>query len=194
MAYYLIDFENVKSPGLNGITKLTDKDTVCIFYSENSDSITFGLHKRLNETAANLLYQKVEVGTKNALDFQLSSYLGYIICENENNKNIPYYVVTKDKGFGCLSTYWARRGFHVSLVADVGGRDEQAEADELTKKVEQVLADKDPAAVPMVVKFIQQYKTKQGINNALAKNYKDNKKAAEIYSAIKPLIKDKKGN
>ena len=37
------------------------------------------------------------------------------------------------------------------------------------------------------------YKTKQGINNALNKEFKDSKRTSEIYSSIKPLIADKKG-
>ena len=39
--------------------------------------------------------------------------------------------------------------------------------------------------------YIINYKTKQGINNALVSKYKS-KQAGEIYQAIKPLIKDKK--
>ena len=65
------------------------------------------------------------------------------------------------------------------------------ETDELTQAVEKVLSDQ--AIVPQVVKFIRQYKTKQGINNALNKEFKDSKRTSEIYSAIKPLIADKKG-
>ena len=65
------------------------------------------------------------------------------------------------------------------------------ESDELTLAVEKVLTDQ--AIVPQVVKFIRQYKTKQGINNALNKEFKDSKRTSEIYSAIKPLIADKKG-
>ena len=65
------------------------------------------------------------------------------------------------------------------------------EPDELTLAVEKVLTDQ--AIVPQVVKFIRQYKTKQGINNALNKEFKDSKRTSEIYSAIKPLIADKKG-
>ena len=30
MAYYLIDFENVKSRGMEGVELLTEEDTVCI--------------------------------------------------------------------------------------------------------------------------------------------------------------------
>ena len=65
------------------------------------------------------------------------------------------------------------------------------ESDELTLAVEKVLTDQ--SIVPQVVKFIRQYKTKQGINNALNKEFKDSKRTSEIYSAIKPLIADKKG-
>ena len=68
MAYYLIDFENVKSRGMEGVELLTEEDTVCIFYSDNADSMTFDLHRKLNETKANIIYHKVAVGTKNALD------------------------------------------------------------------------------------------------------------------------------
>ena len=37
MTTYLVDYENVKGDGLNGINNLTDKDKVHIFYSENAD-------------------------------------------------------------------------------------------------------------------------------------------------------------
>ena len=65
------------------------------------------------------------------------------------------------------------------------------EPDELAQAVEKVLSDQ--TIVPQVVKFIRQYKTKQGINNALNKEFKDSKRTSEIYSSIKPLIADKKG-
>ncbi len=190
MAYYLIDYENVKTHGLDGIGNLGKEDHVAIFYSESADTLTFGLHRRLMECRADISYQKVETGTKNALDFQLSSYLGYLICENRQ-RDTRFYIVTKDKGFTALVNYWARKEIPVKLVVDIAGRDEMKEKDELTARVEKVLADK--AAVPTVVRIIQQYKTKQGINNALLKQFKDNKRASEIYTALKPLLADKKG-
>lgn len=192
MNYYLVDYENVKVHGLDGISKLNAEDVVCIFYSENADTLTFGLHKRLNETKATVLYQKAEVGQKNALDFQLSSYLGYIIHENRD-KSVSYYIVTGDKGFTCLVSYWKKRKIDIALVADLSGKSEQNLQDELKIQVEQLINEKD--AAEEVAKLILQYKTKQGLNNALMKKFpsKDNKKASEIYNAIKPLIADKKG-
>ena len=57
MNYYLVDYENVKSHGLDGITSLDSSDVLVIFYSENADSLTFGLHRRLNESKAKISYQ-----------------------------------------------------------------------------------------------------------------------------------------
>ena len=342
MAYYLIDFENVKSRGMEGVELLTEEDTVCIFYSDNADSMTFDLHRKLNETKANIIYHKVAVGTKNALDFQLATYLGYLICEQQREGIHPnYFIVTKDNGFTSLMVYWKAQGVPVRIIRNllwgknpaaeqnllteeeqetetvvtaaedvteqpqpaqpqptlpepveetqkpVQPKTEKADApeaptlpepveetqepvqpepekadapeeptqpepetvdtpvqpvkkpsrkksntrkksvaktddktaekksaekkptekkpaekkpaekkpaeesDELTLAVEKVLTDQ--AIVPQVVKFIRQYKTKQGINNALNKEFKDSKRTSEIYSAIKPLIADKKG-
>lgn len=192
MNYYLVDYENVKTQGLNGVNKLPEGDVVCIFYSENADSLTFGLHRRLNESKANIIFQKVEVGHKNALDFQLSSYLGYLIHENLD-KPFSYYVVTKDKGYECLVSYWKKRKVNVSLAVDVAKQSEQSAQVALEQQVAELIIDKTEAA--SISKIIQQYKTKQGINNALMKMYpsKDNKKASEIYTAIKPLLAEKKG-
>ena len=307
MAYYLIDFENVKSRGMEGVELLTEEDTVCIFYSDNADSMTFDLHRKLNETKANIIYHKVAVGTKNALDFQLATYLGYLICEQQREGIHPnYFIVTKDNGFTSLMVYWKAQGVPVRIIrnllwgknpvaeqnllieeqetetvvtvledvtelpateeehtqlvqpetvetpaeptqpepetADAPEEPAQSESetvdepaqpvkkpsrkksntrkksaaktddktdekksaekkpaekkpaeesDELTLAVEKVLTDQ--TIVPQVVKFIRQYKTKQGINNALNKEFKDSKRTSEIYSAIKPLIADKKG-
>ena len=321
MAYYLIDFENVKSRGMEGVELLTEEDTVCIFYSDNADSMTFDLHRKLNETKANIIYHKVAVGTKNALDFQLATYLGYLICEQQREGIHPnYFIVTKDNGFTSLMVYWKAQGVPVRIIrnllwgknpvaeqnllteeenetetvvtaaenvaeqpqpiqpepaeetkeptqpepekADVPEEPTQPEPvketqepvqpetekadapekpaepetvdesaqpvkkpsrkksntrkksvaktddktaekkaaekkptekkpDELTLAVEKVLTDQ--SIVPQVVKFIRQYKTKQGINNALNKEFKDSKRTSEIYSSIKPLIADKKG-
>ena len=120
MAYYLIDFENVKSRGMEGVELLTEEDTVCIFYSDNADSMTFDLHRKLNETKANIIYHKVAVGTKNALDFQLATYLGYLICGQQNEGIQPnYFIVTKDNGFTSLMVYWKAQGVPVRIIRNL---------------------------------------------------------------------------
>lgn len=207
MNYYLVDYENVKTHGLDGITSLDENDTVVIFYSDNADSLTFGLHRRLTETKAIVNFQRVDVGTKNALDFQLCTYLGYIICENEGEE-AEYYVVSKDQGYALLVNYWARRKKPVYLVSDVKKRvevneiavntveavsvqeDDAEDSGNIEQKLNKLIDNK--SEVPDIAKIISHYKTKQGINNALTKLYKDTKKSSKVYKAIKVLIADKK--
>ncbi|MCM1038766.1 MAG: PIN domain-containing protein [Roseburia sp.] len=190
MSYYLVDYENVKRDGLNGINELSAEDTVCIFYSENADTITFDMHRKINESQAKIVFQEVEVGTKNALDFQLATYLGYLVAADKKQE---YYIVTKDNGFNILCTYWSKQGITITMVMDLSGRNIKKEQAELAAEVGKLIEDADIAAT--VTKCILQYKTKQGINNALMKQYpsKDNKQASEIYNAIKPLLVNKKG-
>lgn len=191
--YYLVDYENVNKTGLNGVAKLDKDDVVCIFYSENADSLTFGLHRRLNESAAEIIYKKVVIGNKNALDFQLSSYLGYIIHEHESEgKQYDYYIVSKDKAFENLIKFWGTKAT-IKLVVNVARESEQSIQDELELEVFKLIKNKDEAII--VAKIIQKYKTKSGINNALMKELpsKNHQKASQIYSLIKPLIADKKG-
>lgn len=197
MSYYLVDFENVKKDGLDGIHMLGSEDTVCIFYSKNADSITFDLHRRLMESKATIELCKVEVGSKNALDFQLATQLGFLIASKSAKS---YYIVSRDKGFEILSGYWKNREVSVALIADITGKSPDNETQELREKLENILkenlAEDDRVTVDEILKIVQQYKTKQGIMNALMKKYPsaDNKKSSKIYKAIKPLLSDKKGS
>ena len=197
MNYYLVDFENVKKDGLDGIHKLEQEDRVCILYSKNADSITFEQHKKIMESKADIELCKVDVGSKNALDFQLATQLGFLIA-NKSADN--YYIVSKDKGFEILSGYWKSRGVSVTLIADIMGRSHGHEMQEMKEKLQEMLSEilreNDDVTVEEVLKTIQQYKTKQGIMNALMKKYPsaDNKKSSKIYKTIKPLLSDKKGS
>ena len=132
MAYYLVDYENVKADGMYGVDQLGKKDCVCIFYRENSSTLTFGLHEKLNQTKGKIVLQKVEVGVKNALDFQLSTYLGYLISENEG-KNETYYIVSEDKGLAILTGYWAERGENVKTASDIAAAKEDLEEEKPSK-------------------------------------------------------------
>ena len=118
---------------MEGVDLLTEEDTVCIFYSDNADSMTFDLHQKLNETKAKIIYHKVAVGTKNALDFQLATYLGYLICEQQKEDIHPnYFIVTKDNGFYSLMVYWKAEGVPVRIIRNLLWGKNQAEEQNLT--------------------------------------------------------------
>lgn len=79
MSYYLIDFENVRTDGVKKLEEIKNGDTIAIFYSENCKNITLDVIENLTKYNVRISCFKAKLGTKNALDFQLSSYLGYII-------------------------------------------------------------------------------------------------------------------
>ncbi len=103
MSCYLVDFENVRTDGIKNMTGLKAADEVLIFYSEQCKNISLDIFSNLTKLNVSTSCFKVNVGTKNALDFQLSSYLGYRI--GNGSDNISYYIVSNDKGFDCICDF-----------------------------------------------------------------------------------------
>lgn len=193
MSIFLIDYENVNVDGFNGLSSCTENDYIKIFYTKGAETLTFGLHRRLSESKSKIEYYKVENGSKNALDFQLSSYLGYLISSNPNEK---YYIVSKDKGYEILTNFWQKYknlNCQISLVSDLSLKNEQEEKNKLKQSIKGALLDTNYSDLTNdIFVLIEKYKTKQGIYNTLVKNY-EQKKGSEIYKKIKPLLTDKKG-
>lgn len=112
MAVYLVDFENVSSAGISGIQKLTKEDKVYIFYTVNASNMSFAAHLNLLSSPAEVVYYNVASGGKNALDFQLASFLGYLICQGKEKK---FCIISNDRGFEYVKTFWERNG----VAADI---------------------------------------------------------------------------
>ena len=115
MACFLIDYENNDANMLEGVSLLGLKrnDEIILFYSESASHLTMNLHTELERCQAKKLYIEVEAGKKNALDFQLVSYLGSCIKEFPKKK---YYIVSKDGGFNCVCKFWAKRKVDVKRI------------------------------------------------------------------------------
>ncbi|MCM1329649.1 MAG: PIN domain-containing protein [Ruminococcus sp.] len=107
MAVYLVDFENVTSAGISGIQRLTEEDKVYIFYTVNASNMSFAAHMNLLSSPAEVIYYNVTSGGKNALDFQLASFLGYLICKGEDK---DFYIISNDKGYDHVKSFWERSG------------------------------------------------------------------------------------
>lgn len=101
---YLIDFENVASEGLSGITYLSEDDQVIIFYSNNSNRLSMKMHILIGKSVCQLDYFEVTVGGKNALDHQISTWLGYLIGTEAAQRN--YYIVSRDMGYRHVANFW----------------------------------------------------------------------------------------
>lgn len=107
MAVYLVDFENVTSAGISGVQKLTKEDRVYIFYTANAANMSFAAHLNLLSSPAEIIYYNVSSGGKNALDFQLSSFLGYLISQGRDKQ---FYIISNDRGYEYVKTFWELSG------------------------------------------------------------------------------------
>lgn len=103
MSVFLVDYENTHS--LSGIATLSKDDKVVIFYSQNANSLTFDTHKRIMESSATVEYKYVGTGSQNALDFQLSTYLGYLVSAHKDSDE-KIVIVSRDKGFNNVVSFW----------------------------------------------------------------------------------------
>ena len=207
MNYYLIDFENVCNNGIKDLTKVQPGSTMIIFYSEKCKNITLDVVDSIVTLDLNYRSFKVNVGKKNALDFQLSSYLGYLIGRSE--KDSTYYIVSNDKDFKIVADFWKKQNISVQCISskELSGSKPAAQnkrADSKNSKKEKKSDAKDLASFDEinrllnknddpaeVFKIFNQYKTKVAINNALARHFKDSKKVSKIYNELKPLLKSK---
>lgn len=107
MAVYLIDFENVTSSGISGVQNLTKDDRVYIFYTANASCISFSAHLNLLSSPAEISYYNVSNGGKNALDFQLASFLGYLISQGKEKQ---FFIISNDKGYEHVKSFWEQSG------------------------------------------------------------------------------------
>lgn len=186
MVTYLVDYENVNKDGLNGVSKLDSSHSVYIFYSEKADSMTFGLHRRLMETKANVDFFRVTVGTKNSLDFQLVSFLGYLIAKHEKE---TFVIVSKDTGFNSVVDFWSRKKINISRSESITN-DKQHVSEILLEKVTDALGPELSKYAQCACKAIQSSSSKTEVNNYIAKNLPqaDRQYVGDIYGKIKALI------
>ena len=95
--YYLIDGENVSIEILKDIQKLNSNDTVLYFGRRNNKGDLKKVENFKNECKCKIKTVLVEAITKNALDFQITAYLGLLI--GKNKLDTEYYIVSIDRGY-----------------------------------------------------------------------------------------------
>ncbi|MBO5241911.1 MAG: hypothetical protein J6B19_04485 [Lachnospiraceae bacterium] len=110
MAIYLIDYENTGVKGLHGIEKLQEDDLIVVFYGPKTGAVPFDDHVRISSAVSHVEYIKTSKTAKNYLDFQLTTYLGYLIAHTGMKE---YCVVSKDGGYDSVVDFWKARGMSI---------------------------------------------------------------------------------
>ena len=217
--YFLVDYENVNRDGLNGVTRLTNEDCVRIYYSEAAETLTFGLHRRINVSKAHFDYIKVQMPIKNAVDCQI---LFDIRDLSKENRQAEYFIVSKDSDFDKAVEDFKGRKLKVKKVEEICKLTEKKATPEQkkttttnnTKVAKKKVAnssqkDKREAQIRSffgqhfkkriyverkeeVIELLIKAKTKQEVNNGLLKHFA-NETVSAMLKTLEPLIKDLPG-
>jgi hypothetical protein len=92
---YLIDYENISYKGLFGIGSIQADDEIIIFYS-NSIAIIKDILSAYQKINIKIKYFCLEESGKNALDFMITTYIGYYASKDDIGR---ISVISKDKGY-----------------------------------------------------------------------------------------------
>ena len=107
---YLIDTENVRTVWTLLLDRMTLNDKIYVFYTMNSGNVSYEDLNGVISSGKNVELIQCHTG-KNGLDFQLVSYLGYLI---RNNENADYCIISDDNGYDAVIKFWEGREVKVS--------------------------------------------------------------------------------
>ena len=111
MINYLIDSENIGTKWISYLDKnIEELDKAFLFYTDASKSISCKELSVLFSFIHQLETIHCQNGTANALDFQLASYLGYLIRMDTKS---TYCILTQDKGYDVVVNFWKEKGIHI---------------------------------------------------------------------------------
>lgn len=205
MNYYLVDYENVRADGLRQLELIGNGSVVIIFYSEQCKGISLDIIEDFTRRQVRLSCYKVKTGTKNALDFQLASHLGYLLGKESS---ASCTIISDDKGYDCLCDFWREQDRQVDRKGTVTvtrmnepkqtktgseGRKKRSKVQKsdlaTLEEIKKVLSEGDDPEEVLLI--FNQYKSKLAICNGMAKRFKDSKRASEVYKKLRPLLKEK---
>lgn len=123
--HFLVDSENVNDNWLMLFDMADEDDEIIVFYTKKSPHMSYMSVIRLMENnKINIRFEKSYEGT-NALDFQLVSYMGYLMgCAGSFSENKcdaasaescadEYIIMSNDTGYDPAVRFWKDKGFAV---------------------------------------------------------------------------------
>lgn len=123
--HFLVDSENVNDNWLMLFDMADEDDEIVVFYTKKSPHMSYMSVIRLMENnKINIRFEESYEGT-NALDFQLVSYMGYLMgCTGSFSENKcdaasaescadEYIIMSNDTGYDPAVRFWKDKGFAV---------------------------------------------------------------------------------
>lgn len=118
MRVYLIDSENVVD-FVQELKNLEKADKVLVFVTVSTPKISYTKIEHILKAKCKVEIIKCMCGYKDDLDKQIISYLGYLIKQHNKKKELEYYIISKDRGYEVVVSFWKERGSNVKLVSSI---------------------------------------------------------------------------
>lgn len=112
--YFLVDSENVNDNWLMLFDLAAPTDDIIVFYTSRSPHMSYASVIRLLKEQRKIAFEECFEGN-NGLDFQLVSYLGYLISENKG-KDAEFIIMSNDTGFDACIKYWKTKNISVKRI------------------------------------------------------------------------------
>ena len=186
MRVFFVDLENINASALGSIQSVTDGDQYYVFYSDACINMSEDAINHIREKGGKVKLFKIENGTGNALDFQLSSFMGYIIRENIR-RNDNYFIVSCDKGYDVVCSFWREKGIHtyrITCFTNTVMIRKTITAEELSPYLDQ-------RAIPYkadILHVLNNVGSTQSLYAGLGKIVRNGRRAGFVYRRIKPLF------
>ena len=191
LTHYLIDSENLKRDWMLSVLKQPSNCRYHIFFTKNSPSIPVDVVKAMMEKGNHLEFIPCCTGS-NALDFQLVSWMGYMLGTNPQDQ---YQIVSGDTGFDSVIHFWKERRVSISRIKDITSSQPTVKStSELAPLCSSALygsveAEDINKAVAIIENALSSHAAdyKNTIHTKLVKTF-EQKKGSMIYNTCKSII------
>lgn len=109
---YFIDSENVGDSWVALLANVTEEDELIVFYTRKSPHMNYKNVVLLLESTKKVQFIECLEGN-NALDFQLSTELGFRLSTNHED---AFIIVSNDNGYNAVVSYWEGRNVNISRI------------------------------------------------------------------------------
>lgn len=183
---FLIDVENVGVKGLSSIERtVSNRDKVIVFHSYiHGDDISESIMEKIRNKAGVYEVIKTYTHTKNAIDFQICTYLGYMV--KQEITGTTYYVVSSDKGYQA-SLEFLKKLEPAAKIKQISSTLEVAEEIDAIAEIKNILSGFSKKAISVTTTAMQCTDSLSDYHNYICLKLKDD--GPKIYNLTKELYK-----
>lgn len=187
---YLVDTENVGTAWKELLPQKNVKDMIILFYTENSPGVSYVDLDVIRQYPSAFDMVLCYPG-KNGLDFQMVSYLGYLI---KTAPKTEYVIISNDTGYDAAVKFWRDREIEVCRKSKselTAPKDKQGSDGDVKTLVKELLTEGSYTEEDLekICELLRNYGLKQLQELYFALQKEFGKLGMDIYRQMKPQIK-----